>query len=120
MIVANILTILLASAGLIFMAVSFFGIVKFPDFFTRLHAQGVGDTLGALLIILAMMIAAGLHLISIKVFLLFLFIMLTNPLGTNMIMIAAIHNRDYQGYNKEEESVKTNKSESNKKESAKK
>ena len=98
----NILVIILASAGLIFMAISVLGLYKFPDFFTRLHAQGVGDTLGALLIILAMAVATGLHLISIKVFLLFLVIMLTNPLGTNLIMIAAIHRSDYHEYNDKE------------------
>lgn len=102
MTIANIITIVLASVGLIFMVISFFGICKFPDFFTRLHAQGVGDTIGALLILLAMIVATGLKLISVKVFLIFLIIMLTNPIGTNMIMIAAIHNRDYQGYNEKE------------------
>lgn len=106
MTVANIITIVLGSVGLLFMAVSFLGIVKFPDFFTRLHAQGVGDTLGALLILLAMMVATGLKLISIKIFLLFFVILLTNPLGTNLMMIAAIHNKDYQDYHKKEEEIK--------------
>lgn len=100
MIIAKLLTIVLASVGLMMMGVSFFGVYTFPDFFTRLHAQGVGDTLGALLILLAMIIATGFKLISFKIFLIFLVIMLTNPIGTNMIMIAAIHNKDYQGYNK--------------------
>lgn len=105
MTVANIITIVLGSVGLLFMAVSFLGIVKFPDFFTRLHAQGVGDTLGALLIILAMMVATGLKLISIKIFLLFFVILLTNPLGTNLMMIAAIHNKNYQDYEKKEDEI---------------
>lgn len=109
MTVANIITIVLGSVGLLFMVVSFLGIVKFPDFFTRLHAQGIGDTLGALLILVAMMIATGLKLISIKIFLLFLIIMLTNPLGTNLMMIAAIHNRNYKDYHKKEKHVKNHK-----------
>lgn len=98
----NIIVIVLAVAGLTFLTISVLGLYKFPDFFTRLHAQGVGDTLGALLLILAMVVAAGLKLISIKIFLLFLIIMLTNPLGTNLIMIAAIHNSDYHKYNEKE------------------
>lgn len=101
----NFIVAVLALAGLVFMAISFLGIVKFPDFFTRLHAQGVGDTLGALLLILAMMVATGFKLISLKIFLLFFIIMLTNPLGTNLMMIAAIHNKDYQDYNEKEETV---------------
>jgi len=64
----NILTIILASAGLICMAVSLIGIIRFPDFFTRLHAQGVGDTLGVLLLVLAMMVSVGFKLLSLKYF----------------------------------------------------
>lgn len=102
MTITNIVAIVLGLTGLVFMGISFFGICKFPDFFTRLHVQGVGDTIGALLILVAMAVATGFKLISIKVLLLFLVIMLTNPIGTNMIMIAAIHNRDYQGYKEKE------------------
>ena len=97
---ADILTILFALAGLIFMAISFIGIIRLPDFFCRLHAQGIGDTLGALLLIIAMMIAVGSGLMSIKIFLIFVVIALTNPLGTNLMMIAAMNNKDYREYKK--------------------
>lgn len=97
---ANILTIIFASAGFVFMAVSLTGIIRLPDFYTRLHAQGVGDTLGALLIIIAMMIAAANGLMSIKIFLIFVVIALTNPLGTNLMMMAGMNNRDYREYKK--------------------
>ena len=96
--ITNILTLLLALAGMIFMGVSLFGIAKYPDFFTRLHVQGVGDTIGAFLIVLAMMVQTGLSLLSAKILLVFVMIMLTNPLGTNMMMIAAINSHDYQEY----------------------
>ena len=105
MTLANIIAIILGIAGLIFTAISFLGIWKFPDFFTRLHAQGVGDTLGALLIFLAMIVSTGFKLISLKIFLLFFVIMLTNPLGTNLIIMAEIHNEDYQDYEKKEEEI---------------
>lgn len=96
----NILTIVFALAGLTFMAISLIGIIRLPDFFTRLHAQGVGDTLGALLLILAMMTATGLGLMSVKIFLIFVVIALTNPLGTNLMMIAAMNNKEYREYKK--------------------
>ena len=97
---ANILTIILALTGLIFMTISLTGIIRFPDFYSRLHAQGVGDTLGALLLNIAMMVTAGLGLMSIKIFLLFVIITLTNPVGTNLMMIAAMNNKDYREYKK--------------------
>jgi hypothetical protein len=46
-----------------------------------------------------MMTAVGFNLMSIKVFLIFIIIMLTNPVGTNLMMIAAINHQDYQEYN---------------------
>lgn len=104
--VVNIVTIILAAAGVIFMLISLLGLNIYPDFFTRLHVQGVGDTLGALLIILAMMVQTGLSLMSIKIFVVFIFIMLTNPLGTNMMIIAAINKKNYQNYLKTETKIK--------------
>ena len=95
---SNVITIILAVTGLIFMTISLIGIIKLPDFFARLHAQGIGDTLGAFLIITAMMITAGLGLMSIKIFLLFVIIALTNPVGTNLMMIAAMNSKDYREY----------------------
>jgi monovalent cation/proton antiporter MnhG/PhaG subunit len=61
--------IITGSLGLLFMLISLIGIIRLPDFFTRLHAQGVGDTLGALLLIISMMTAAGAGLMSVKLFL---------------------------------------------------
>ena len=98
----EIVTIVLGCAGMLFMLISLAGIVRFPDFFTRLHAQGIGDTLGAFLIIVAMMVAAGANLLAIKIFLIFIIIVLTNPLGTNLMIIAAIHMKDYLDYNNRE------------------
>lgn len=96
--ITNILILIFALVGMAFMGVSLFGLAKYPDFFTRLHVQGVGDTIGAFLIILAMMVQTGWSLLSLKILVVFILIMLTNPLGTNMMMIAAINSHDYQEY----------------------
>ena len=94
MIIAAVLIVL----GLLFMLASLIGIAKLPDFFTRLHAQGVGDTLGAFLILAGMMVAVHGGLLSVKILLIFIIIVLTNPIGTNLMMIAAINQEDYLGY----------------------
>ena len=94
MIIAGVLI----AAGLIFMFLSLIGIAKLPDFFTRLHAQGVGDTIGAFLILAGMMFAVNGGLLSVKILLIFIVIVLTNPIGTNLMMIAAINKEDYLGY----------------------
>ena len=94
----TIIAAVLIAAGLIFMILSLIGIAKLPDFFTRLHAQGVGDTIGAFLILAGMMAAVHGGLLSVKILLIFIVIVLTNPLGTNLMMIAAINKEDYLGY----------------------
>lgn len=98
MTVQMIISIVLITAGMIFMLASLTGIIRLPDFFTRLHAQGVGDTLGAFLILSGMMVWTGVCLLSVKILLIFIIILLTNPIGTNLMMIAAINRKDYQGY----------------------
>lgn len=94
MIICAILIII----GLIFMMASLIGIAVLPDFFTRLHAQGVGDTIGAFFVLAGMMAAAWTGLMPVKILLIFAIIVLTNPIGTNLMMIAAINQEDYLGY----------------------
>lgn len=114
--VSTIITIVLALVGLAFILISVAGLSIYPDFFTRLHVQGVSDTIGALCIVLAMMVQTGFTLMSLKIFLIFVLIMLTNPLGTNMMIIAAINKKDYQSYSDARDRVdeKLNKEDKNK------
>ncbi len=98
MTVQMIIAIALIVLGMLFMLASLIGIIKLPNFFARLHAQGVGDTVGAFLILAGMMVWSGLSLLSVKLLLVFVIILLTNPIGTNLMMIAAINRTDYQGY----------------------
>lgn len=88
----------LIGCGTIFLWIAAVGIVRFPDFYSRLHAAGIGDTLGALLITLGIMLKTGLTLLSVKVFIVFIIYLITNPLGTNLIILEAVHAKDYQGY----------------------
>ena len=97
--IRTIIALVCMGAGVLFLVIGAVGVVKFPDFYTRFHAAGVGDTLGTLLITIGMIIITGLNVLSIKVFLVFLLLMLTNPLGTNLIIIAAIWKNNYQNYN---------------------
>lgn len=95
----NIIAVIFISCGFLYMAIAALGVIKFPDFFTRLHAAGVGDTFGALLITFGIIIYTGFKLLSLKVFIIFFILLLTNPLGTNLIMLAAVYSHNYQNYN---------------------
>ena len=48
MIIADILVIFFMVGGLFFFTTATIGLLRFPDFFSRLHATGKGDTLAVL------------------------------------------------------------------------
>ncbi len=75
----NILSWVLFIVGGAAVVIGALGIVRFPDFYTRLHAAGVTDTAGAELIILGM---AKLAFIAA-------FLGLTSPVATHAIAHAA-------------------------------
>ena len=67
------------------------GIHRFPDFYSRLHAVGIADTLSAILILLGLGLQAGLSLAAFKLFLIFVFLFFTSPTATHALTSAALH-----------------------------
>ncbi len=76
--------------GGIFVLVGGVGVVRMPDVFTRMHAAGVADTMGAGLILLGLMLQSGVHLGTFKLFVLLVFLLLTGPTSTNALAEAAL------------------------------
>lgn len=79
-----IATVFIALGALVMLAGAT-GVLRFPDFYTRLHAAGKGDTLGQGLILLGLLIPVGLSLISFKIVLIILFIFIFNPTATHAL-----------------------------------
>lgn len=65
------------------------GVVRFPDFYTRIHAAGVTDTAGAELILIAMALQAPNWLVVAKLALIGLFLFFTSPVSAHAIAHAA-------------------------------
>jgi multicomponent Na+:H+ antiporter subunit G len=65
------------------------GIVRFPDFYTRVHADTVVIVGGSILLILGAGISGGLDIFTVKAILIALFIFLTNPVGSHALARAA-------------------------------
>jgi multicomponent Na+:H+ antiporter subunit G len=65
------------------------GIVRFPDFYTRLHAAGITDTAGAELIMLGMILQAPNFLVAAKLIFVGFFLFMTSPVATHAIAHAA-------------------------------
>jgi len=67
------------------------GVIRFPDFYTRVHAAGVTDTLSAGMILTAMMIQAGFTLVTVKLLLILIFLWYTSPVASHALARAAVH-----------------------------
>lgn len=65
------------------------GLLRFPDFFSRVHAASVTDTLCALLIIAGLMLQAGLTLLTVKLFVILLLLWFTSPVSSHALVKAA-------------------------------
>lgn len=81
--------ILLVAGGL-FGLVGGIGLLRFPDFYTRLHAAGITDTLCALLVVLGLVLLAGWSLLTLKLLLILLFLLFTSPTATHALARAAV------------------------------
>ena len=87
--VADILSWILIVVGGAGVVVGAIGIVRFPDFFTRLHAAGVTDTAGAELILIGMALQAPSWIVVAKLGFIGFFLFLTSPVATHAIAHAA-------------------------------
>ena len=99
MVLIDAIVILFLAAGIIFMFTGVVGLLRLPDFYTRLHATGKCDTLGEVLIIAGLLLyhlfvyspgaELSVKLVPVKLLFLIIFIFLANPTATHAIMKAA-------------------------------
>ena len=90
----TIAVIVLTLSGLIFFFATTVGLLRFPDFYSRMHAAGKGDTLSSLLLLLPLalynfheMNIANL-LVALKILLIVVFIFMASPTATHAIIDA--------------------------------
>jgi multicomponent Na+:H+ antiporter subunit G len=75
--------------GAFFVLTGALGILRMPDFFSRLHPAGVTDSVGVILVLGGLMVQAGLSMVSGKLLLLMLFLLLTSPTACHALAKAA-------------------------------
>ena len=95
----NIIVICLVIMGLLFFFGGTVGVLRFPDFYTRLHAAGKLDTLGSLAALLGLAIYTLAHpehvtyldlLTALKIMLIVVFLFLASPTATHAIVNAGM------------------------------
>jgi multicomponent Na+:H+ antiporter subunit G len=75
--------------GAAFCVIGGIGMIRMPDFYSRSHAASLTDTLGATLILLGLGLQAGLSLIAVKLFFIFIFLLITSPTAAHALVKAA-------------------------------
>lgn len=89
--IINIIAGLFMVVGFFFVCVAAVGVLRLPDFYTRMHASGKSETLGVMLTLIGLAIYNGFNLVSLKIMLISLFILLGNPIGSHAISRAAFY-----------------------------
>jgi len=77
--------------GAFFLAVSCIGLIRLPDFYTRTHAVGKSETLGAMLVLGGLALYNGFTVSSLKILIILVFVALANPTATHAILRAAFN-----------------------------
>ena len=90
MILFDILTWLFLIGGAAFSIIGGIGIVRMPEFYSRLHGGGITDTLGAALIIFGLMFQTGLTLATLKLAMILFFLLVVSPSSCHALAKSAI------------------------------
>ncbi|SDL76983.1 multisubunit sodium/proton antiporter, MrpG subunit [Geoalkalibacter ferrihydriticus] len=92
----SVVVALLLLAALFFFIVGTVGILRFPDFYTRLHAAGKCDTLASMLALFAVALYTldGINfaeiLVALKILAIAAFVFVASPTATHAITRAAL------------------------------
>ncbi|MDP6741078.1 MAG: monovalent cation/H(+) antiporter subunit G [Planctomycetota bacterium] len=89
MMILDVLSWFLLVGGSVLCVIGGLGLLRLPDVYTRAHAAGINDTLGAWAILLGLMLQAGLGLVTIKLAMIGLFIALVGPVSSHALLKAA-------------------------------
>jgi len=94
--IIDIITVILLCGGLFFFTGGAVGIIRFPDFYSRLHPAGKLDTAGLLMTMTGMALYS-MHDISLnslftgfKIILIVIFVFITSPTATHAIIDAGV------------------------------
>lgn len=76
--------------GAFFCIVGTIGLLRMPDFYTRVHAASIVETLGAGFILLGLVLQAGLTLVAVKLLMIGVLISFASPTASHALARAAL------------------------------
>lgn len=86
----DVLSWVLLCLGGGFVLIGGIGTLRLPDFYTRLHAASLTDTMATILIFTGVMLQAGFSLAALKLAAIMLFLLLTGPTASYALANAAL------------------------------
>jgi multicomponent Na+:H+ antiporter subunit G len=89
MTVLHVVSWVLLAAGALFVVSGAVGLLRFPDFYTRIHAAGITDSAGAGLILLGLLLQATTWDTAVRLLVIILFLALSGPTATHILAHAA-------------------------------
>ena len=76
-------------AGIFFLFVGSIGLLRLPDFYTRLHGTSKTDSLGIGLVFLGLLCYSSWGLVAVKLILIIFFVFFTGPVSSHALAKAA-------------------------------
>lgn len=77
-------------SGAFFTLVGAFGMWRFPDFWSRLHAASIADSGGVILLFAGLCVQSGFTLVTVKLIIIGVFLFITGPTATHAVANAAL------------------------------
>jgi multicomponent Na+:H+ antiporter subunit G len=93
MAIKEILSYFFMTAGAAFAVITVIGLLRFPDVYTRIHAAAVVLTISAVLITIGVAIYVWQLLLSLKILLIGLLFLISNPIATHSIARSSYQNK---------------------------
>ena len=88
--VVEIVSWMLILVGSAFTIIGAVGTLRFPNFWSRLHAASVSESAGMIFLVMGMCLQAGVTLVTVKLILIGAFIFITGPTSTHAVANAAL------------------------------
>lgn len=91
MLILDIISSILLIAGVFFGFSGALGLFKFPDFFTRMHAASVTDSIATIFILFGLILQTSFDINTAKLLFILAFLMITSPTASHALAKSARH-----------------------------
>jgi multicomponent Na+:H+ antiporter subunit G len=104
MMIADVLSWICLGLGCVLCMIGGLGLMRLPDFYSRMHGGGITDTLGAGLVLIGLMFQGGLTMVTVKLVMIMAVLLITSPTSTHAVAKAAFTSglKPFLGKNKED------------------